>query len=213
MASEGALLERRRGRDYPGAFGENPPTVETDDALLERCRAGADAEAFGELVRRYQDRVFRVALSVLGRGFAGEAEEVAQEVFLRVHRAIGSFRGESQLGSWLYRIAFNQAVNVKARVRYRAPHLGVEALAEAAAPGPDAHDALAARRSERALLECIAELPEVYQSALRLHYWMDAGVAEIATLLGVPENTVKSYLHRARRLLHVKLGQRGEVDV
>lgn len=53
------------------------------------------------------------------------------------------------------------------------------------------------------------ELPEVYQSALRLHYWLGAGMAEIAALLDVPENTVKSYLHRARKLLHAQLTERG----
>jgi RNA polymerase sigma-70 factor, ECF subfamily len=57
------------------------------------------------------------------------------------------------------------------------------------------------------------ELPEVYQSALRLHYWMGEGIADIAPLIGVPENTVKSYLHRARRLLHEMLKKRGFEDV
>jgi RNA polymerase sigma-70 factor (ECF subfamily) len=138
---------------------------------------------------------------------------VAQEVFLRAHRALASFRGEAQFGSWLYRIAFNQAVNLGARVRYRAPHVGEEALADTAAPGPDAHQRLAGARRDRALAQCVAELPEVYQSALRLHYWMGSSIDEIATLLAVPENTVKSYLHRARRLLHVRLEQRGFGDV
>ena len=59
----------------------------------------------------------------------------------------------------------------------------------------------------------MAELPEVYQSALRLHYWMGESMADIGVLLGVPENTVKSYLHRARKLLHVMLQQRGLDDV
>lgn len=57
--------------------------------------------------------------------------------------------------------------------------------------------------------DCVGELPEVYQSALRLHYWMGASMGEIAALLDVPENTVKSYLHRARRLLQAMLLERG----
>ena len=63
------------------------------------------------------------------------------------------------------------------------------------------------------MTECIDELPEVYQSALRLHYWLGGSVSEISVLLGVPENTVKSYLHRARRLLYAMLHARGFSDV
>ena len=187
--------------------------MQDDTALIARCRGGGDDEAFAELVARYRTRVFRLALSILGRPFAGEAEEVTQEVFLRIHHALATFRGESQFGSWVYRIAFNQAVNLKARVRYRAPHLSAQSLANSASPRPGAHEQLEAARRDRAIAECVAELPEVYQSALRLHYWMGESVADIAVLLGVPENTVKSYLHRARRLLQVMLNERGFSDV
>lgn len=62
---------------------------------------------------------------------------------------------------------------------------------------------------DRALAECIRTLPEAYQSALRLYYWLGAAVDETAELLGVPENTAKSYLHRARQLLHGMLKERG----
>src|SRR5690242_20490655 len=72
-----------------------------DGGLVDRLRAG-DAPAFEELVRRYQHRVFGVAVRMLGSG--AEAEEIAQEVFLRVHRAIGDFRGEAKLSTWLYAI-------------------------------------------------------------------------------------------------------------
>jgi RNA polymerase sigma-70 factor (ECF subfamily) len=184
-----------------------------DDALVARCRAGGDERAFAELVRRHRDAVFRVAVSILGPGFAADAEEVAQEVFLRAHHALATFRGEAQFGTWVYRIAFNQALNLKARVRYRAPHVTDRALAEVQSSGDGPLDRLEAVRRDRALAESIAELPEVYQSTLRLHYWLGASVGEIATLVGVPENTVKSYLYRARRLLHGMLKERGYRDV
>jgi RNA polymerase sigma-70 factor (ECF subfamily) len=187
--------------------------VETDDALVARCLNGGDEDAFAELVRRHRGHVFRLALSILGQGFSGDAEEVTQEVFLRVHHSLRTFRGESQFGSWLYRITFNQAVNLKERVRYRAPHLPEAAMAGMASSEPGPHEQLATSRQHRALAECITELPEVYQSALRLHYWIGASISEVAGLLVVPENTVKSYLHRARRLLHVMLKDRGVGDV
>jgi RNA polymerase sigma-70 factor (ECF subfamily) len=182
--------------------------VESDSQLVARAQGG-DQDAFAELFRRHSDPVFRLVLSILGQGFAAEAEDVAQEVFLKVHHALASFRGEAEFSSWIYRIAFNQAVNLKARARYHRPHVDEAALSHAAtaAPGPDSQAETA--RRDQALLECIRTLPEVYQSALRLYYWLGASVEEVAELLGVPENTAKSYLHRARQLLDGMLKERG----
>jgi RNA polymerase sigma-70 factor (ECF subfamily) len=180
-----------------------------DEWLVERCREQADEAAFAELVRRYREPVFRLAVSILGQEFAPEAEDVTQDVMLHVHHALGSFRGESRFGSWIYRIAFNQALNVKARARYRAPHLSEEALTTAPSRDRGPHDQLQDERRRQALLACVGELPDVYQSALRLHYWLGASVSDIAEMLDAPENTVKSYLHRARRLLQALLAERG----
>ena len=188
----------------PGSYAGRP-----DDWLVERCRDANDEAAFVELVRRHRQRVFRLAVSILGQEFAPEAEDVAQEVMLRAHQALPSYRGEARFGTWLYRIAFNQAVNIKTRARYRAPHVTERVLAPAESTEPGPHDRLDDGRRRRAVLDCVAGLPEVYQSALRLHYWMGASMGEIAEMLDTPENTVKSYLYRARRLLHAMLTERG----
>lgn len=182
--------------------------VESDSRLVARAQVG-DQQAFAELVRRHRASVFRLAVSILGREFIPEAEDVAQEVFLKVHRALESFRGEAEFSSWIYRITFNQAVSLKARVRFRSPHEDETVLHRAVTsePGPDRWAETAQR--DRALAESIRTLPEVYQSALRLYYWLDTGVGEVAVLLGVPENTVKSYLHRARQLLQVMMKEKG----
>lgn len=189
-----------------------------DDAtLVERCQgwargtgAAADAEhAFAEIVRRYREPVFRLTVSVLGQAFVPEAEDAAQEVMLRVHRGLRDFRSESALGTWIYRIAFNHALNVKARVRFRAPHVSDESLSARPSAERSPHERMEDARRKQAVRECIGELPEVYQSALRLHYWLGASMGEIAAMLDVPENTVKSYLFRARKLLHARLTERG----
>jgi RNA polymerase sigma-70 factor, ECF subfamily len=182
--------------------------VESDSQLVARVQSG-DQQAFAELVRRHSTPVFRLAVSILGREFIAEAEDVAQEVFLKVHHAIESFRGESEFSSWIYRITFNRAVNLKARVRFRSPHADETVLCRAATPGPGPDRQVETAQRDQALAECIRTLPEVYQSALRLYYWLGTGVGEAAALLGVPENTVKSYLHRARQLLHGMLKERG----
>jgi RNA polymerase sigma-70 factor, ECF subfamily len=187
--------------------------VETDAQLVTRAQTG-DQPAFAELFRRYRDPVFRLAVSILGQGFAAEAEEVAQEVFLKVHHSLASFRGEAEVGSWIYRITFNHAVNVKERARYQKPHLDAAAAlsyATTSDPGPDAQ--LETARRDQALKECIQTLPDVYQAALRLYYWLGASVAEVAELLEIPENTAKSYLHRARQLLDGMLKGKGYSNV
>jgi RNA polymerase sigma-70 factor (ECF subfamily) len=183
--------------------------VDSDDALVARCRENDDERAFAELVHRYREPVFRLIASILGHGFEGDAEEVAQEVFVRVHASLGSFRSESKFSTWLYRIAFNHALNLKARVRYRAPHFSDDTLSAQPSSERGPLDQLVDARRNRVLLECVAALPEAYQAAVRLYYWMDASVAEVASVLGVPENTVKGYLHRARRHLETMLKQRG----
>ncbi len=181
---------------------------DSDSRLVARAQAG-DEEAFAELFRGHIDRVFRLALSILGRGSEAEAEDVAQEVFVRVHNSLKSFRGDAKVSSWIYRITFNQALNVKARARHHRPHLDESALFATATAEPGPHSVLETAQRDRALSECIQGLPEVYQSALHLYYWLGSSVGEVAALLDVPENTVKSYLHRARQLLDGMLKDRG----
>ena len=180
-----------------------------DNDLIKAYRDRGDQAAFTELVCRYREQVFRVALSILGPSFAAEAEEVTQEVFVRVHHAIDSFRGEAQFSSWVYRIAFNQAINVKQRSRYQKPHLREDVLAVCPSPLADPLRQFEDSAQRTLVMECVEELPEIYQAAVRLHYWMGEGMDEIAALLGVAPGTVKSYLHRARALLHEMLKERG----
>ena len=182
--------------------------MDSDSQLVARAQSG-DQQAFAELVRRYSALVFRLAVSILGREFIPEAEDVAQEVFLKVYYAIKSFRGEAEFSSWIYWITFNQAVNLKSRVRFRSPHADETVLYRAVSPEPGPDRQVETAQRYQALAECIGTLPEVYQSALRLYYWLGVGVADVAELLGVPENTAKSYLHRARQLLHGMLKERG----
>lgn len=182
--------------------------MDSDSQLVGRAKIGDD-NAFAELIRRYSNVVFRIAVSILGKEFVPEAQDVAQEVFLKVHHALPSFRGEAQFSSWIYRITFNHAVNVKERARFRNPHLQETVLEHVAVSqqGPDRQIEVAQR--DQALEECILSLPEIYQSALRQYYWLGVAVGDIAETLEVPENTVKSYLHRGRKLLHTMLKERG----
>lgn len=106
-------------------------------------------ESFEVLVDRYKDRVFRLAVSIVGPGYAAEAEEVAQEAFLRAYRSLDHFRGESAFGSWLYRITYNLAIDAKRKARMRYPHVGEEALQNRATALGNPFSELAENRAAR----------------------------------------------------------------
>jgi RNA polymerase sigma-70 factor (ECF subfamily) len=176
-------------------LGADPP------GLLERLRAG-EARAFEELVMAYQHRVFGVALRMLGS--RAEAEEIAQEVFLRAHRAVADFRGEARLGTWLYAIASRLCLNRLVSPDRRVAR-GDAALAEIPASTPDA--AAVAERAEldAALRAAIAELPDERRLVLVLRDVEGLSYEEIAEALALDPGTVRSRLHRARMQLKEKL--------
>lgn len=167
--------------------------------------------AFEDLVRGEKDRVFRVALSVLGPGGEAEAEDVAQEVFVRVYRALRSFRGESRLSTWIYRTAFNLAVDHRRRLGRRPAAADDAAAAELPATGSGSDPYRASREAERAraVRSALGALSEEQRAVLHLHYWMGHTVAEIGELLDLPEGTVKSHLHRGRERLGKELESHG----
>lgn len=173
-----------------------------DDAhLVDRVRRG-DPRAFEELVIAYQHRVFGVALRMLRN--RAEAEEVAQEVFLRVHRALDDFRGEAKLSTWLYAIASRLCLNRLASGERRMAREGEEVLDRLAA---DADPAAHVERGEleAALQRAIDELPEERRIVVVLRDLEGLAYEEIAAALELPLNTVRSRLHRARMDLKEKL--------
>jgi RNA polymerase sigma-70 factor (ECF subfamily) len=175
----------------------------TDDApLLVRLRAG-DARAFEEQVTTYQHRVFAVALRMLSN--RAEAEEVAQETFLRAHRALAEFRGEARLGTWLYAIASRLCLNRLAAGSRRHERSDDLALSRAPAEGADAVGALERDELEAALHEAVAALPEERRIVVILRDLEGLSYEEIGEVLGVPLNTVRTRLHRARLDLKAKL--------
>ena len=173
-----------------------------DKDLIERLRAG-EPRAFEALVRAYQHRVFGVALRMLGR--RADAEDVAQEVFLRVHRAIGEFRGEARLSTWLYGIASNLCLNRLASADHRRMRPDEDAVMLAPSPAADA--AAVAERSEveAALRQAIAELPDERRIVVVLRDVEGLSYDEIAQALGLEPGTVRSRLHRARLDLKNKM--------
>ena len=173
-----------------------------DASLVDRLRHG-DPRAFENLVIAYQHRVFGVALRMLGN--RAEAEELAQEVFLRVHRAIGEFRGESKLATWLYAITSRLCLNRLASGERRMARQGEETLTRLASSeiGPAAE--MERGELETALHRAIAELSEERRIVVVLRDLEGLSYEEIAAALDLELGTVRSRLHRARMDLRDKL--------
>jgi len=192
-----------------------PRPDSSDEALAARAAAG-DGHAFEEIVARYEARVFRLACRLTSET---DAPDVLQETFLQVYRHLPSFRGESQLGTWLYRIATNAALMLR-RVRARRP---VESL-DAFMPRFDergihaelpAQLQIASRVDElidRQVLADkaragIARLPDLYRDAFVLRDLEEMSTADVAQVLGVEPATVRQRVHRARLMLRGYLSE------
>ena len=163
--------------------------------FLDRLRAG-DAGAFERLVTEYQHRVFGVALRMLGS--RAEAEDVAQEVFLRVYRSVAGFRGEASLSTWLYgitsRLCLSRLVSAGSRQARLSEPVNDDTVRDPGDP------AASAERAElgAALAEAIAALPDERRIVVILRDVEGLSYEEIATALDLEPGTVRSRLHRAR---------------
>jgi RNA polymerase sigma-70 factor (ECF subfamily) len=203
----------------------SPTVTPTDRELVDRARGG-DTRAFGQLVRRHQQRIHRLAMHLVRS--RAEAEDVMQETFIRAYRALGGFDGRSEPYTWLYRIAINLSLNVlRSRRAQRVtshshdaygsdPRLdGLDGIASARASRGDGHvmegpSADAARQQlYRALARGIDELSETLRATLVLVCIDGRSHEEAAAILGAPEGTIAWRIHEARRKLREHMAKLG----
>ncbi len=179
--------------------------VVDEDARLMLAFSQGEAAAFDVLFRRWAGPLLRY-LERMVRNRA-TAEELVQEVFLRVHRARDRYAPEARFSTWLYRIATNVALNELRRPRHRAPHGSTDdaATPELPASGPAADDVVDARRLGRAAAAGLDGLPEKQRAALCLTAIEGLSYAEVAEALEVTDKAVKSLVHRARSTLAAQL--------
>lgn len=184
-----------------------------DVALAARVASG-DGAAFELLMRRHNRRLYRIARSVLRD--AADAEDALQEAYLTAYRAIASFRGDASLATWLSRLVLNQCLARRRREQRRdnivsivpeSPANEVEFEAD-----DDTPDRALVRVQLRALLERkVDELPEAFRTVFMMRCVEELSVEETASLLNIPEATVRTRHFRARSLLRESLAQ--EVDM
>lgn len=186
-----------------------------DGDLVQRAVEGSD-EAFRRLITEYHPLAYGLAYRALGD--REDAEEVVQDAFVKIHGALGGFRGESSLKTWILRIVWHLSLN-RRRDRARSPwrRLGLhradeesgEKLSLPAGEGPEAR--LLTRETQRLVREEIDDLPPALREVLVLHGFEQLGYEEIARVLDIPVGTVSSRIHTARRHLATGLQRRGVV--
>ena len=159
--------------------------------LVARCQADDDA-AFAELVDRYKNLVYAMIYRMVAD--RSQVDDLAQEVFLKVHRGLPYFRGEARLSTWIYRIVANVCVQERARRRELTVTQGL--------PERSSVDGAFADLELRDRLEkAIAQLPENYRLLIAAHYLKGVQYEALAETLNLPLGTVKTHLHRAKRQL------------
>jgi len=170
-----------------------------DIELVKLCQSG-DVTAFDGLVRRHQDRIYRLVYKMLGGAY--EADDVSQDVFLKAYRSIKDFRSQSSFSTWLTQITINQCINhLKNRNRFKFLSFGLSSKRRSVEPQ------IVAERNEKheKVYQVVNSLPIKQKTVIILHYFENYSCEEIAEVLKCSIGTVKSRLYYARMELKEKL--------
>jgi RNA polymerase sigma-70 factor (ECF subfamily) len=173
---------------------KSPP----DGMLLDRCGSG-DVEAFGELVQRYQQTVFNVCFRMLGE--RREAEDLAQETFIRAYRKLDTFDVSRPFGPWIRRVAANLCLNHLEKRRIPLLPLDEERDQKAGSNMRNPERKRIEIETQITVREAILELPPMYRAVIELRHFQGKSYAEISKALNIPISDVKSHLFRGRRRL------------
>lgn len=180
-----------------------PGDQSPDDDLVLRARAGDEA-AFTILVERYRQQVYRLAFRLLGN--AADADDAAQEAFVRAYVHLGAYQPGSSFRAWLLAIAAHWCIDQRRRTR----PVSLDTIADggqAGAGGDDPEVCWLRREGRQAVRQIVEHLPPHYRQIILLRYWHDLTYVELSDALGQPISTVRMRLFRARR----RLAGQGEV--
>jgi len=170
----------------------------TDRDLVLRTRRG-EVEAFGEVVARYQQSVFNVCYRMLGERM--EAEDLAQDSFIRAYKRLETFDVERPFGPWMRRVATNVCLNHIQQQRPESYELDEERDQSPAAARQEPETYLQGAQAAQEIREAIITLPAHYRAVIELRHYQEMSYSEIAEVLELPISDVKSHLFRARKKL------------
>ena len=182
-------------------------TLTSDENIVERALTG-DADAFGELVRRWERRIFALTYGMLGR--EEDARDATQETFIAAFRNLRGFRGEARVSSWLHRIAVNQCITRQRRAKVRSEtaledEVEKNAGSLAAPLGFSPARTVESRQVTQAVRRAVNSLPVELRQVIVMKEFEELTFKEIADALDLPLSTVKSRLYTALKQLHMRL--------
>jgi RNA polymerase sigma factor (sigma-70 family) len=179
--------------------------TDTDQYYIDKTLQG-DTRSFGVLVERYQDFVFTIIVRMLK--VREEAEEVAQDTFIKAFESLKSFRGDSKFSSWLYSIAYRKALDqLRKNKRTRTTELVEDITEHEVETIENALEYIQTQERMKIIQECIMKLPEVEAAIISLYYFEEQSVREIADITELSEDNIKIKLHRSRKKLFTLLKQ------
>jgi RNA polymerase sigma-70 factor (ECF subfamily) len=191
---------------FGAAFSGVSIGADDDRLILEQILAG-QKELFRLLVKRHEQQVYGMGLSFFRN--KEDASDFTQEVFLKVYRSLPRFEGRSRFSTWLYKIAYNTAINsVKRNKEYQS------LSEEDTIPDADTPERRTLRKILReTILEAVLELPPRFRVCVDLFFFYERSLKEIEAITGYPVNTIKSHVHRAKKILQKKLENFTQGDI
>lgn len=178
---------------------------DAEDWSLCRETLAGDSGAFASLAAKYRKRIFGLGYSFFKN--ADDTEDFVQDVLVKVYVSLATFRGDSRFSTWLMRIAYNTAIN---SVKRRREYTSLAEDFEIIDPGDSPEDLLMKRCSREAIQQALETLPEKYRVCVDMYFYYDMPYADISEVTGLPVNTIKSHVFRAKKLLRERLDEGGK---
>lgn len=185
-------------------------TTDQETAIINQIIEG-NTQAFAVLVDHYKDLVFTLAIRMLKN--REEAEEVSQDTFIKIYKALPKFKGESKLSTWIYKVAYNTCLDQIKKNNRRYDEVAIDSFSENQIKTLDnALDALEEKEQQKTIQECLQQLASKDSFLLTLFYFEELSLEEISKVVNMEANTVKVNIHRARKRLGNILKQKLEPE-
>lgn len=176
----------------------------TNDSVLINNTLNGDLKAFEAIVKKYHRMVFTLAIKILKN--REEAEELAQDVFLKVYQSLSSFNKESKLSTWIYKICYNASINKYRSQKKRMETTELNGFTEhSISDTANAHHKMQTEEKKKAIKDSILKLPEADRIIITLYYYEDMSIKEIAAIVSLSTQNVKVKLYRSRKKLFLEL--------
>jgi RNA polymerase sigma-70 factor (ECF subfamily) len=175
---------------------------ELEEIVIDKIRRG-DVNAFRYIVDKYKSFVFNISIKILRN--REDAEESAQDTFIKAFKSIGEFRHESKFSTWLYRITFNNAIARTRKKVITTESIEMEGELKNVSEVTESMESLSQNERTEFVKKAMELLNEEDAILINLYYWQDNSMAEVAAVTGLEENLVKVKIHRARQKLNKNL--------